>query len=416
VKGDLFGVKGDLFGVKGDLNIIEVTVFFCMNDIAMYRNDYPLLSRSKPLSPKAATLEALIISKICPTKKVNQMYKIEVPRSLFGQYGICDLANDHYFRDLDLLAEELVTYRISLPEMKGYQARWRPLVSQFDVHDSNLVTIGIDEDLAPYLIELKEKFTQLEVVEVATLSNQYSKKMYMLLKTVEFKGGGTFSLEEIHDSLGTSDIKTYQEFKNFSRKVLKPSLKELNDKSDIYVVWETIRYRRKVGAIEFKVSKNMNHQPKLQIVEAITDEVPHEIRVFLDAYGFNDDVFIESILKQFDAELLLEATQLFDKRMSNTSITNKAGLYRLRIHRYIDQVLSDRKRKQGLEEALQDKEMAEAAFLAEKAKWDRKAKEYAEYHKEELYEKLDDVSKSMFSIENCPMAMLEGIALDLMKK
>ncbi len=297
MKGGLFDVKGGLFDVKGGLNILLTTLFFHMNDIAIYRNDYPLLSRSKPLSPKAATLEALIISKISPSQKGEKIYEMDLNRSLLGQYGICDVTNDNYFRDLDLLAEELVTYRISLPEMKGYQARWIPLVSRFYVHDSNLVTIGIDADLAPYLIELKEKFTQLEVVEVATLSNQYSKKMYMLLKTVEFKGGGTFSLKEIHDSLGTSDIKTYQIFKEFNKKVLKPSLQELNEKSDIYVVWETIRYRRKIGAIEFKVSKNINHQPKLQIVETITDEIPHEIRVFLDAYGFNDDGFIESLLR-----------------------------------------------------------------------------------------------------------------------
>ncbi len=416
MKGGLFDVKGGLFDVKGGLNILLTTLFFHMNDIAIYRNDYPLLSRSKPLSPKAATLEALIISKISPSQKGEKIYEMDLNRSLLGQYGICDVTNDNYFRDLDLLAEELVTYRISLPEMKGYQARWIPLVSRFYVHDSNLVTIGIDADLAPYLIELKEKFTQLEVVEVATLSNQYSKKMYMLLKTVEFKGGGTFSLKEIHDSLGTSDIKTYQIFKEFNKKVLKPSLQELNEKSDIYVVWETIRYRRKIGAIEFKVSKNINHQPKLQIVETITDEIPHEIRVFLDAYGFNDDGFIESLLRQFETNLLLEATQLFDKRMSNTSITNKAGLYRLRINRYIERVLEDRQRRDDLEKTLLDKDVAEAAFNAEKAKWDKKAKEYADLHKNDLYDQLDDVSKSMFNIDDCPMAMLEGIALDILKK
>jgi len=386
-----------------------------MNDIAMYRNDYPLLSRSKPLSPKAATLEALIISKISPSQKVNQMYKIDIPRSLFGNYGICDLSNCNYFRDLDLLAEELLTYRVSLPETEGYQARWRPLVSQFDVHDSNQVTIGIDEDLAPYLIQLQEKFTQMEVVEVATLSNQYAKKMYMLLKTIEFKGGGTFSLEELHDSLGTSDIKTYKEFKNFSRKVLKPSLSELNEKSDILIEWETIRYRRKVGAIEFKVYQNPAHQPKLPIVEIITDEIPHEIRVFLDTYGFNDDKFIEQLLNKHGASLLLSAITLFDKRMSNTSIKNKAGLFRLRVDRYVKEVLELEVRKRELTEKLEDQEIAEAALNAEKSKFDRLAKEYAKENRKALYEGLDDTSKSWYSLDDCPDALLEGLALDIVR-
>ncbi len=102
--------------------------------------------------------------------------------------------------------------------------------------------------------------------------------------------------------------------------------------------------------------------------------------------------------------------------MSNTSITNKAGLYRLRINRYIERVLEDRQRRDDLEKTLLDKDVAEAAFNAEKAKWDKKAKEYADLHKNDLYDQLDDVSKSMFNIDDCPMAMLEGIALDILKK
>jgi hypothetical protein len=316
-------------------------------------------------------------------------------------------------RDLDALAEELVTYRVSLPEKKGYQARWLPLVSRFYVHDSNEVTIGIDNDLAPYLIELRKNFTQLEVIEVATLSSQYSKKMYMLLKTIEYKSGGTFSIEDLHNALGTLEIKTYQTFKHFNNKILQPSVLELNEKSDIWVDWEAIRYGRSIGAIEFKIKKNPNHQPKLLIVETITDQIPHEIRVFLDAYGFNDDSFIEAILDQYTPYIILEATRIFDKRMSNTSIKNKAGLYRLRIDKYIAEALKDQDRKVELQEKLQDKEIAEIAFNAEKAKLDRLAKEYVLENKRALYDSLDGALKSMFDFESCPVQFLEGLAFDI---
>ena len=383
-----------------------------MNDIAIYRNDYPLLSRSKPLTPKAATLEALIIAKIKPTRR-DGICEVPLTSKDLLMYGICDGANRHYMRDLDLLAEELVTYRIALPEKEGYQARWIPLVSRFYVHDSNNVTIGVDEDLAPYLIELREKFTQLEVIEIATLSNQYAKKMYMLLKTIEYKGGDTLSLADLHSSLGTTEIKAYKNFKEFNRTVLKPSINDLNESSDIFVEWETIRHGRKVGAVNFKISKNPNHHPKLQIVEPITDEIPHEIRVFLDAYGFNDDSFIEALLIKYEATLFLEATQLFDRRMSNTSIKNKAGLYRLRIVRYVAEVITDRKRKKELELQLQNKEVAEAAFMAEKSIIDRDAIDYVKSHREEVYELLDEVQKEMYDLESCPDALLNAVALDI---
>ena len=384
------------------------------NEDAIYRNDYPLLHRSKPLSPKAATLEALVISKIKPDPD-GRPAQITLSKEILSKFGICDVENLHFLRDLESLKTQLITYEIDLPEHHDFKARWRTLISQFDFFETGDVRIGVDPDLTPYLIGLQKNFTICDVVEVATLSNQYAKKLYMLLKTIEYKGGGRFTFDEIKDSFGITNIKTYQTFKVFNEKILKNSLKEINNCSDLKVDWEPVRACRRIVAIDFKINKNPCHQPKLPIIEPIADEIPHEIRVFLDAYGFNDDVFIESILKHFEADLILEATQLFDKRMSNTSITNKAGLYRLRINRYIEQVISDRQRKKGLEEALQDKEMAEAAFMAEKAKWDRKAKEYALDHKQELYDQLDDTTKHMFEFENIPVAILEGLALDIIK-
>ena len=69
---------------------------------------------------------------------------------------------------------KVLRHKVLIPMKEGYQARWIPLVSRFYVHDSNNVTIGVDEDLAPYLIELREKFTQLEVIEIATLLAEWS--------------------------------------------------------------------------------------------------------------------------------------------------------------------------------------------------------------------------------------------------
>jgi hypothetical protein len=81
VKGHLFGVKGHLFGVKGHLFFKMVTcIVHAMNDVAIYRNDYPLLSRSKPLTPKAATLEALIISRIKPSEEGKDLCELRLDR------------------------------------------------------------------------------------------------------------------------------------------------------------------------------------------------------------------------------------------------------------------------------------------------------------------------------------------------
>ena len=384
-------------------------------DLAYYRNDYPLLQRSKPLSPKAATLEALVISKIKPDS-AGKPSQVLLDKNTLSKYGICDVENDHFMRDLEILKSQLITYEIELPYDPAYKIRWRTLISQFDVLATDEVRIGVDPDLTPYLVELQKHFTICDVVEVSTLSNQYAKKLYMLLKTIEYKGGGRFSFSEIKDSLGITNVKTYRTFKIFNQKIFKASLKEINTNSDILIDWSPVRASRRIVAVDFKVKKNPKHHPKLPIVEEITDEIPHEIRVFLDVYGFNNDSFIEDLLETHGSGLLLEAIKLFDKRNSNTFIKNKAGLFNDRIGRYIAEAMQDRKRKSELEAVIKDKEMIQKVLDEEKAKRDLQAKEYALNHKRELYDKLDDVSKRMFSFEECPMGVLEGLALDELNK
>ena len=238
----------------------------------------------------------------------------------------------------------------------------------------------------------------------------------MLLKTIEYKGGGRFSFTEIKDSLGITNVKTYRTFKIFNQKIFKASLKEINTNSDILIDWSPVRASRRIIAVDFKVKKNPKHQPKLPIVEDIIDEIPHEIRVFLDVYGFNNDSFIEALLERHGSDLLLEAIKLFDKRNSNTLIKNKAGLFNDRIGRYIAESMQDRKRKSELEAVIKDQEMIQKVLDEEKAKRDLQAKEYAKNHKRELYDRLDDVTKGMFSFEKCPMGVLEGLALDVIFK
>ena len=327
-----------------------------MKDEAIYRNDYPLLSRSGALSQRAATMEALIISKIQPCKESEYLSIFKLSRSLIEIHGICDAKNRNYVDHLKKVAKELLGYMVSLPPREEYKARWRPLVSRFDVDNSGMVTIGIDADLAPYLMGLQKNFTKVDVIEVASLKNKYAKKIYMLVKSFQYKNGGQVTIEELHGALGISSDSSYQDFKMFNRSVLLTAKKEINEKSDIIIDWKVILYGRKTGALEFSVKKNPKHQPKLPIIEEITDNIPCEIRSYLDLFGYNNDDYINQLIEAHRADVILIAIQIFDKRMKSTSIKNKAGLFHTRISSYITQAKQSQDkttelRERGIEES-----------------------------------------------------------------
>ena len=59
--------------------------------------------------------------------------------------------------------------------------------------------------------------------------------------------------------LGSSS-KSYSEFKVFNRNILAKSIAEINDITDIYIEYTTIKHIRSVVAIEFKIRKKANNE------------------------------------------------------------------------------------------------------------------------------------------------------------
>ena len=60
--------------------------------------------------------------------------------------------------------------------------------------------------------------------------------------------------------LGSSSSKSYSEFKVFNRNILSKSISEINDITDIYIEYTTIKHIRSVVAIEFKIRKKANNE------------------------------------------------------------------------------------------------------------------------------------------------------------
>ena len=52
---------------------------------------------------------------------------------------------------------------------------------------SGIVKIRIDEDLVPYLYELKERFTQYQLYNILAMKSAFSVRIYELMKSYEYQ-------------------------------------------------------------------------------------------------------------------------------------------------------------------------------------------------------------------------------------
>lgn len=119
---------------------------------------------------------------------------------------------------------------------------------------SGIAYVRLDEDLVPYLFDLKEKFTQYQLYNILGMKSAFSVRLYELLKSYEIQKTKTFDLEELKCLLMVEDVKSYARFPDFRRYVLEKAQEEINELTDINIDFEPIHRGRKVVKVTFRIT------------------------------------------------------------------------------------------------------------------------------------------------------------------
>ena len=97
--------------------------------------------------------------------------------------------------------------------------------------------IRISEEIAPYLFNLKERFTTYKLSNAMKLSSFYAVRIYELLKKHEKLKQRTFTIDELKRKLGIKKGQ-YSRTNNFKARVLDIAAREINKKTDIKINFE----------------------------------------------------------------------------------------------------------------------------------------------------------------------------------
>lgn len=131
---------------------------------------------------------------------------------------------------------------------------------------NGIAKIKIDEEMAPFLFDLKEKFTSYNLINVLAMKSAYSVRLYEILKSYEFRKRIKFDISDLKKIL-MADLPSYENYAEFNRKVLSISMREINELTDIFVETELFRERKKVVAIEFQIKSKNTYENTLADVK-----------------------------------------------------------------------------------------------------------------------------------------------------
>lgn len=115
---------------------------------------------------------------------------------------------------------------------------------------SGTIQIKLDNDMKPYLLQLKERFTEYELIYTLNFKSKYSIRLYEYLKSIHYKKLDVYTHTISVDRLQKILDSKYSNFKDFHTRVLKPAQKELNEYSDITLTYELIKQGRKTTDIK----------------------------------------------------------------------------------------------------------------------------------------------------------------------
>lgn len=117
------------------------------------------------------------------------------------------------------------------------------------------VSIRFDNDMKPYLLQLKNNFTSYELVYTLHFRSKYSIRLYEYIKSIHYNETAPYEkrceIDKLRSIMGAELYKTYRDFK---RRVLELAVKEINLYSDKIVSFTEIKSGRKVVGIILKVS------------------------------------------------------------------------------------------------------------------------------------------------------------------
>lgn len=152
------------------------------------------------------------------------------------------------YTELSKITKELLSKVIEIRAGEELiQVSW--LSSAIYNRNKGTIDMRFDPLLKPFLLELSNKFTSYRLANVVKLKSTYAIRIYELLKQYEDLKERTISLENLRYYLDAMDV--YPNYANFKQRVLKPSQKELNQKTDISFEFEEIKLGRKVQKIRF---------------------------------------------------------------------------------------------------------------------------------------------------------------------
>ena len=175
---------------------------------------------------------------------------------------LLNVPKSNIYRDIDDITDDILNNPVYIREEVGKKVRWIkiPWVTRCEYNSDIGVALKLNDELKPFLINLKDHYTQYTLDSILVMKSVYAIRIYELLQseimTRILPRAGTdieLSVETLKECCGC-ESKAYKTFSNFRNRVIDIAVKEINEKTLYTLSYDYVKKGKSVIGLIFHIN------------------------------------------------------------------------------------------------------------------------------------------------------------------
>jgi plasmid replication initiation protein len=211
--------------------------------------DNRLIDSPRFFSLQEQRLFIFLVSKLNPKNREDITFRF--PTIEFSK--AIEIDPDTAIRDLKRITKKIMGLVVELKNKDEKSTTYTHIVSYAKYWEGKgYADFKISDEIAPYLFDMKERYTSYKLTQVTRLSSIYAIRIYEVLKQYENLKKRSFFIDDLRKKLAIKESQ-YSRFNDFRKYVLEIAKKEINEKTDLKVDYTLQKTGKKFTVIDFSI-------------------------------------------------------------------------------------------------------------------------------------------------------------------
>lgn len=207
-----------------------------------------LITKSRySLSAQQQKILLYLISHIKPDDEIGTIYDFSIKD--FAKVCGYDISSGYYY---PLIKDDIKKLRdasswIEIDKDREVLFSWLNTVELNK--NSGEIKVSFHSTVAPYLFQLRERYTQYNLYQVLCLSHKYSIRLFEFLLSMKYKEVFEIDIETLKKHI---DAEKYDKISHFKDRILIPAINEINDYTELNIEYAFKKTGKKITHIVFR--------------------------------------------------------------------------------------------------------------------------------------------------------------------